>query len=124
MSKNFPNIFLGIILIMYYVVFGLVVAWNFGSSFSDLKFSVYGYPPIVVIVCGIFFTAYEFLDAREHMIHMNVSFVKKSQQVSYKRLTAILEMRHMLIESGMYIFFGKNCMALIFSFGLCTQLPI
>ena len=102
MSKNFLNISLGIILTMYYVVFGLVVAWNFGSSFSDLKFSVYGYPPIVVIVCGIFFTAYEFIDAREHMIHMNVSFVKKSQQVSYKRLTAILEMRHMLIESGTY----------------------
>ena len=102
MSKNFLNISLGIILTMYYVVFGLVVAWNFGSSFSDLKFSVYGYPPIVVMTLGIFITAYEFIDAREHMIHMNVSFVKKSQQVSYKRLTAILEMRHMLIESGTY----------------------
>ena len=88
-KKNFLNIFLGIILIMYYVVFGLVVAWNFGSSFSDLKFSVYGYPPIVVMTLTIFITAYEFIDAREHMIHMDVSFVKKSQQVSYKRLTAI-----------------------------------
>ena len=59
------------ILIMYYVVFGLVVALNFGSSFFDLKFSVYGYPPIVVLTLGIFFTAYEFIDAREHMIHIS-----------------------------------------------------
>ena len=85
---------------MYYIVFGLVVAWNFGSSFSDLKFSVYGYPPIVVMTLTIFITAYEFIDAREHMIHMNVSFIKKSQQVTYKRLTAILELRHLLMDSG------------------------
>ena len=48
-----------VILILYYVVFGVFISLRYGSGLTDLKFTVYGYPPIVVIAIGILFFVME-----------------------------------------------------------------
>ena len=44
----------GVFLMTYYVIFGLIIPFKFGSGLTDVAFSVIGYPPIVVFIASSF----------------------------------------------------------------------
>ena len=67
---------------------------------TDLKFSVYGYPPIVVIALGIMFLALQFLHLRMHFIRMHLEPARISGQISHFRYLALKQTKGWFMSHG------------------------
>ena len=83
----------------YYVIFGLLIPFKFGSGLTDVAFSVIGYPPIVVFIASfLIFTGFEFLNLTNEMNHLDWKLVRS--HVSYMRLNAMVRLAALLKSHG------------------------
>lgn len=84
----------GVLLMCYYVVYGFVIPLKFGSGITDLKFSVLGFPPILIVALDLLFTAMAFINLRHELNIMDCDILKL--HTSYMRLSALVNFKEAL----------------------------